>query len=98
MSVLGAISGATSYEPSLPPCRVGNGLHYFLGWFKVELGRLVNAFYSHYIYKAKEVGPQSTKGPFPRMQGDGFAQANPVESWIWPCGFAHHYYLGFDVV
>jgi hypothetical protein len=44
-----------------------------LGWFKVELGQLVNAFYNHYIYKAKEVGPQSTKGPFPGMQGDGFA-------------------------
>ena len=105
MTVLGAISGATSQWPSLPSCRVGNGLRSILGWFKVGLGWLVNAFSSHSIYKGKEVGPQSTKGSFPMMQGAWFLrckmmvlQANQVGLWRWPCGFAHHYYSGFDVV
>ena len=39
----------------------------------MELVWLVNAYSSHSIHKAKEVGPQSIKGSFPRMQGDGFA-------------------------
>jgi hypothetical protein len=36
------------------------------------LGLLVKVFFSHLIHKAKEVGPQSTKGSFPRMQGSWF--------------------------
>jgi hypothetical protein len=36
------------------------------------LGWLVNAYSSHSIHNAKEVGPQSTKGSFPRMQGGWF--------------------------
>jgi hypothetical protein len=71
--VLGAISGATSQWPPLPPFRVRNGLYFISGWFKVGLGWLVNAHSSRSIHNAKEVGPQSTKGSFPRMQGDGFA-------------------------
>ena len=35
--VLGAISGATLYRPSLPPGRVGNGLHSISGLFKSGL-------------------------------------------------------------
>ena len=73
MMVLGAISGATSYRPPGPPCRVGNMLHSISGWFKVGLGWLVNAYSSdsihcrgggssHSIHKVAEVGPQSTKG------------------------------------
>ena len=54
-------------------CSLGNGLHSISGWFKVGLGWLVNAYSSHSIHKAKEVGPQRTKRSFPRMQGDGFA-------------------------
>ena len=84
---------------------VGNGLHSISGWFKVGLGWRVNAFSSHSIHKAKEIGPQSTKGSFLRCKGVGFPrckvmvlQANRVGSWSWPCGFACHYYLGFDVV
>ena len=50
-----------------------NTLHSILGWFKVGLGWLVNANSSQSIHNAKEVGPQSTKGSFPIMQGDGFA-------------------------
>jgi hypothetical protein len=38
----------------------------------VGLGWLVNAYSSHSIHNAKEVGPQSTKGSFPGMQGDRF--------------------------
>ena len=33
---------------------------------------------NHSIHKAKEVGPRSTHGLVPRMQGG-------------PCGFAHYY-------
>ena len=36
------------------------------------LGWLVNAYSNHSIHNAKEVGPQSTKGSFPRMQGGRF--------------------------
>ena len=73
MTVLGAISGDTSYRPPLPPCTVGNKLHSISGWFKVGLGCLVNAYSNHSLHNTKEVGPQSTHGSFPGMQGDGFA-------------------------
>ena len=43
-------------------CRVGNGLHSISGWFELGSGWLVKDCSSHSIYKAKEVGPQSTKG------------------------------------
>ena len=86
--ILGVISGATSQRPSLPSCRVGNGLHSISGWFKVGLGWLVNAYSSHSINNAKEVGPQSTKGSFSGMQGGRFPgckvmvlQANREGSW-----------------
>ena len=62
MMVLGVIIGATSYRPPLPLCRVGKGLHVISTWFKVGLGWFVSAYSSYSIHKAKEVGPQSTKG------------------------------------
>ena len=85
--VLGAISGATSQWPPLPSCRVGNMLHSISGWFKVGLGWLVNAYSSHFIHNAKEVGQQSTEGPFLGMQGDGFASkpGGIVEVAVWLC-------------
>ena len=51
------------------------------------LGWLVNAYSSHSIHNAKEVGPQSTKGSFPGMQGDGFAgePGGIVEVAVWLC-------------
>ena len=67
---LGVINGATSWRPPLPSCKVGNGLHYISGCFKVGLGWLVNAYSSHSIYNTKEVDPQSTQGSIPGMQGD----------------------------
>ena len=57
------------------------------------------------IHNDKEVGPQNIKESIPMMQGGWFPgckvmdlQANRVGSWRWSCGFAYHYYLGFDVV
>ena len=62
--------------------------------------------FSHAIYKAKEVGPQSTKEVGSRkkrgsnlgMQGDWYMgckvtvlQVNWVGSKGWPCGFAQRY-------
>ena len=51
------------------------------------LGWLVNAYSSHSIHNAKEVGPQSTKGSFPGMQGDGFASepGGIMEVAVWLC-------------
>ena len=37
-----------------------------------DLGWLVNAYSSQSIDNTKEVGPQSTKGSFPGMQGGRF--------------------------
>ena len=73
VTILGAISGAISHRPPLPPYKVRNHLHSGSGWFKVGLGWLVNAYSSHSIpggedgsshsiHKAKEVGPQIIKG------------------------------------
>ena len=39
VTVSGVISGATAYQPPLPPCRVGNMLHSISGQFKVGCGR-----------------------------------------------------------
>ena len=44
---LGAIIGVTTNWPPLPSYKVGNGLHSISGWFKVGLGWLVNAYFSH---------------------------------------------------
>ena len=49
--VLGAISGAISNWPPLPPYRVSNMLHYISSWFKVGLGWLVGAYSSHSIHR-----------------------------------------------
>jgi hypothetical protein len=64
----------------------------------------VNAYSSHSFHNTKKVGPKNTKGLFPGVQGGQFPgckvmvlQANQVGSWRWPCGFAYHYYLGFDI-
>lgn len=63
VTVLGVISDTTSYQPSPLSCTVGNMLHSLSGRFKVCLGWLVSAYFSHSIHKAKgRVGPQSTKG------------------------------------
>ena len=62
MMVLGIISGAILYRPPLPSYRVGNGLHFISGWFKVGFGWLESAYSSHSIHKAKEVGSQNTMG------------------------------------
>ena len=58
--------------PLYHPCRLGNGLHSISGWFKVGLGWFVNAYSSHSIHNAKEVGSQNTKGSYPMMQGGRF--------------------------
>ena len=69
------------------------------GWTSHEICQtytlLVNAYSSHSIHNAKEVGPQSTKGSFPRMQrgsvpgmqGDGFASepGGIMEVAVWLC-------------
>ena len=89
MTVLGVISDATSYRPSLPPCTVGNMLHSISGQFKVCLGWLVSAYSSNSIHKAKErVGPQSTKGIGYGHKGGQFPgckvmilQLNQVGAW-----------------
>ena len=57
---LGVISGATTYWPPLPSCRVGNGLHYILSRIKVGLRWLVNAYSSHSIPGGSS--PQSQGG------------------------------------
>ena len=62
MTVLGAISGATSEQPRVPPCSLGNGLHSISGWFEVGLGWLANAYSGHSIHKAKEVGHKAQRG------------------------------------
>ena len=53
------------------------------------LGWLVNAYSSHSIHNAKEVGPQSIKGSFPDMQGGYSSQdtRDPVP-WMQGDGFA----------
>ena len=74
MIVLGAISGATSHWPPLSSHRVGSGLHFISGRFKVASGGLSvpilailfnNAGeggdnYNHSFHKAQRVDPQST--------------------------------------
>ena len=50
MTFLGAISGATSKRPPLPPSRVGNGFQFVSGWFKVGLGWFVNAYSGHFVH------------------------------------------------
>ena len=47
---LGAISGATTYLPPLPPYKVGNELHFASGYFKVALELFANAYSSHSIH------------------------------------------------
>ena len=49
-NALGANIGATAYQPPLPPYRVGSGLHFISGLFKVGLGWLVNAYSSYHIH------------------------------------------------
>jgi hypothetical protein len=51
---------------------------------------------SHFIHKANEVGPQSTKGVGFRHKGGWcpgckvtILQPNRVGSWSWPCDFVH---------
>ena len=50
MMGLGAISGATAYQPPLPPYMIVNGLRSILGQFKVGLEWLVDAYSSHSIH------------------------------------------------
>jgi hypothetical protein len=62
----------------------------------VGLGWLVDAYSSHSLHKAKEVGPQSTnkeigcrhkRGLVPGMEGDNFASEPggmmKVAMWLW---------------
>ena len=49
--VLGLISGVTSYRPPQSQCRVGNKLHSISGPFKVCLGWLINAYFSHSLHR-----------------------------------------------
>ena len=48
------------------------------------LGWLINAYSSHSIHNAKEVGPQITKGSFPAMQGGRFPRCKVVV-WLSLC-------------
>ena len=59
---LGAISSGTTYQPPLPPCRVGNRPHPILGRFKVGLGWLVNTYSSHFIHRGEQFMPTKPKG------------------------------------
>ena len=54
----------------------------------MRLGWLVNAYYSHSIHNAEEVGPQSTKGSFPRMQGSWFLKCKGLVPGMQCDGFA----------
>ena len=51
------------------------------------VGWLVNGYSSHSIRNTKEIGPQSTIGLVPGMQGDGFASepGGIVEVAVWLC-------------
>ena len=55
--------------------------------------------------KHKRVISWDAMGLVPGIQGGRISgckvmvlQANWVGSWRWPCSFAYHYYLDFDVV
>ena len=67
---MGAISDATTYWPPLPPHRVGKRFHPILGWFKVGLGWLVNAYSNHSIHGEEWFKPTKPRESVPRMQGD----------------------------
>ena len=54
---------------------VGKGLHSISSWFKVGLGWLLNAYSSHSIHNAKEVGHKAQKGHFPGCKGVGSRDA-----------------------
>jgi hypothetical protein len=51
-----------------------------------DLGWLVNAYYSHFIHNIKEVGPQSTKGLFPGLQGSQFMPGCKVSGFAGEAG------------
>ena len=58
----------------------------------MTLGDLSNAYSSHFVHKAKEIGPQS-RVLVSRCKVT-VLQANWMGSWRWPCGFVHCYRLG----
>ena len=49
LTILSVIIWATSYQPPLPLCMVGNKFHSISSSFKVSLGRLASAYFSHSI-------------------------------------------------
>jgi hypothetical protein len=60
--VFGAISGATLYRPSLPPCTVGYMLQSISGRFQVGSWLLVNAYSTTSVYKGGMVQAHKAKG------------------------------------
>jgi hypothetical protein len=62
LSSIGAICGATTFQPPILAHRVGNMLQYISGRFKVHSRWLVYAYSSHFIRRVGTVEAHTTKG------------------------------------